>query len=520
MAEIFLAKQHGSEGFEKLVVLKRILPQFYADEQYRTMITDEAHVSMGLTHANIAQILDVGRAEGRIFLVLELVDGWDFGRLFKRAEKAGMPMPPGLGLHVIAEICRGLSYSHGKVDNQGRALGLVHRDVSPQNILVSEHGEVKLIDFGIAKVMTKTETTQAGLVKGKFAFMSPEQAQGQPIDSRSDLYAVGILLYILATGRRPYEAATDIEVLVKAQKGQYAPPEQVNPRVSPALAYAIRKSMTYDRTQRYQSADQVLVDIEAILRNEFGSVGQTALKMWLQALSRRDGELPIGRAANRFSQPGADPVEGKSFELDHDGAPRPTPVRRKTSPTGVVRNTGGVGRVTGIERRTSSDMAIPMGDDGPMRASSGRAASDLALPIPDEGRPTRVRYVAEKRGSGTLATVVVLGLIGGGGYAAWRVLDKEQNAGIAPAVASPESTRATGASKPTIIPTAPEPTAPEASRDARAAVAAPTQPTQPKQVRERRPAADPYARARAWQKPDEPVSPGIEIAPLAPAPAP
>src|SRR5256885_7723413 len=224
MAEIFLAKQHGSEGFEKLVILKRILTAFYADEQFRNMLIDEAHISMGLHHNNIAQILDVGKSGGRFFLVMELVDGWDLGRLLQRAEAAGTPVPPGLGLYILAEVCRALSYAHAKSDLEGRPLGIVHRDVSPHNVLINEQGEVKIIDFGVAKAMTKRDRTGAGVVKGKIAFMSPEQALGQPIDARADLYAVGILLYIVATGRRPFDGPTDMEVLLRVQSGPYGPP--------------------------------------------------------------------------------------------------------------------------------------------------------------------------------------------------------------------------------------------------------------------------------------------------------
>src|SRR4051794_32017011 len=145
MAEIFLAKQHGSEGFEKLVILKRILTAFFADEQFRNMLIDEAHISMGLSHNNIATIFDVGKASGRFFLVLELVDGWDLGKLIQRVEKAGTPLPPGLGLYIISEVCRALSYAHAKADEHGRPLGIVHRDFSPHNVLISDQGEVKII---------------------------------------------------------------------------------------------------------------------------------------------------------------------------------------------------------------------------------------------------------------------------------------------------------------------------------------------------------------------------------------
>ena len=167
------------------MILKRIHSTIYADPQFRNMFIDEAHISMSLAHSNIAQVLDLGVAAGRYFLVLELVDGWDLGRVLQRAATAGTPLPRELGVHITADVCRALAYAHGKTDGQ-RALGIVHRDISPHNVLLSEQGEVKLTDFGIAKAMNKREQTGTGVVKGKVAFMSPEQAMGKPIDARSD----------------------------------------------------------------------------------------------------------------------------------------------------------------------------------------------------------------------------------------------------------------------------------------------------------------------------------------------
>src|SRR3982751_3477749 len=205
MAEIFLATQHGAEGFEKLVVLKRILTPFSADPQFRNMLLDEAHISMSLSHSNIAQVLDLGVSAGRYFLALELVDGWDLGRVLHRAATAGVRLPRELALYVTAEVCRALAYAHSKADGQ-TPLGIVHRDVSPHNILLSDQGEVKLTDFGIAKAMNKREHTGTGVVKGKVAFMSPEQAMGKPIDQRSDLFSLGTVLYLLMVRARPFEA--------------------------------------------------------------------------------------------------------------------------------------------------------------------------------------------------------------------------------------------------------------------------------------------------------------------------
>src|SRR5262245_15295724 len=181
MAEIFLATQLGREGFAKPVVLKRIHSSIYADPQFRNMFIDEAHISMSLSHSNIVQILDLGVGNGRYFLVLEFVDGWDLGRVLHRGSAVGMPLPRELGLHIVGDVCRALAYAHGKTDGD-RSMGIVHRDVSPHNVLLSEQGEVKLTDFGIAKAMNKREHTGTGVVKGKVAFMSPEQALGKPID--------------------------------------------------------------------------------------------------------------------------------------------------------------------------------------------------------------------------------------------------------------------------------------------------------------------------------------------------
>jgi serine/threonine protein kinase len=536
MAEIFLAKQHGSEGFEKLVILKRILTAFFADEQFRNMLVDEAHISMGLSHNNIAQIFDVGKASGRFFLVLELVDGWDLGRLLQRAEKAGTPLPAGLSLYILSEVCRALSYAHAKTDADGRALGIVHRDVSPHNVLISEQGEVKIIDFGVAKAMTKRDRTGAGIVKGKLAFMSPEQALGQPIDARADLYAVGILLYLLTTGRRPFDGPTDMEVLVRVQSGQFTPPEQRQAGLSQSLIYVIKKAMHQDREQRYQSADELLVDLEAILRSEFGSDGQTALKLWLAQLGRRDGELPISRNnTTRFSRPGSESVEGKSVELgdeEEDGEIELGQLEatggRHTEPTvrnvATRRGTPPPPRITGSEATSLSDLAMPFPDEGPRNQRSTRAqtlshsVSDMALSVAEDEPPSRMGR--RSSGRGFFRVVVTLAVLGGAGAVIWKVLNR------VPADAAPEAevTAPAPAGTPTPPPTPAAAAAPAATPPAeekKAAVAEEKKPAAEKPrpapekraekpVHEKAHAPDPYARARSWQKPEEPISPGIE----------
>src|SRR5579863_7296132 len=294
-AEIFLAKQHGAQGFEKTVVLKRIFTTFYADPQFRHMLVDEAHVAMSLNHSNIVQVLDLGESEGRYFLALELVDGWTLDRILKRSKAAGVPIPPALALYVTAEICRALGYAHAKKRSDGKPLGIVHRDVSPHNVMMSAEGEVKLTDFGIAKAQNKTEKSLGNLIKGKVAFMSPEQAAGGELDGRSDLFSVGTMLYTMITRRHPFDAPTDYETLMLVKNGDFLPPETARPGLNPELYRVIRKAMGKTADARYQKAEEMLVDVEQVMRVAFRPVGQTELQRWLSDLSSKDGVPPLTR---------------------------------------------------------------------------------------------------------------------------------------------------------------------------------------------------------------------------------
>ncbi len=287
MAEIFVGTQHGMEGFERPVVLKRILAPLVADPQFRNMLIDEAHVAMGLNHSNIVQVLDLGHVRGRYFLVMELVDGWDLSQILARSANANFPLPPEIVLYIVAEICRALAYAHAR-SRDGQPLAIVHRDVSPQNVLISEQGEVKLTDFGIAKAMGRRERTNQGVIKGKLAFMSPEQASGAVLDNRSDLFALGTMLYLFFTGRRPFEAPTDLESIMRVRECKFTPPEVLNPGLSAKLVKIIHRAMQASPANRYQSADEMLIDVETVQRTAYKPAGQTELKRWLAELQQRD----------------------------------------------------------------------------------------------------------------------------------------------------------------------------------------------------------------------------------------
>lgn len=265
MAEVFRAKATGVEGFEKLVAIKRILPNIAEDDEFITMFIDEAKISVQLSHANIAQIYDLGKIDESYFIAMEFIAGKDLRTIFERSRKRGEILPISMSCYGIARVCEGLDYAHRKKDQQGRDLHIVHRDVSPQNILISYEGEVKLIDFGIAKAANKASKTQAGILKGKFGYMSPEQVRGLPIDRRSDVFAVGIVLYEMLTGERLFVGESDFSTLEKVRNVEIMPPTTYNRRIPDELEAIVLKALAREPEERYQSAGEVQEDLSRLL---------------------------------------------------------------------------------------------------------------------------------------------------------------------------------------------------------------------------------------------------------------
>ena len=291
MAEIFLALQQGEQGFKKPVVLKRILPALAADPKFVRMFVDEAHIASTLNHSNLVQVLDLGKAGGQYFLVLEFVDGWSLEQIRRRARDAKMKLTLPLALYVVGALCRGLAYVHTR-ERQGKSLGIIHRDVTPQNVLISQHGEVKLADFGIAKALNKSEKSATGIIKGKFAYMSPEQSQARPLDARSNLFSVGTVLYLLTTGRKPFDGPTDADVLLEVRRARPVKPSTLVKDLSPDVERLINRALRADPDKRWQSAEQMADRIDAILLKLGQPSGPAPLKRWLETLSARDGARP------------------------------------------------------------------------------------------------------------------------------------------------------------------------------------------------------------------------------------
>ncbi|MEA2696094.1 MAG: eukaryotic-like serine/threonine-protein kinase [Myxococcales bacterium] len=292
MAEIFLALQLGAENFQKAVVLKRILPALAADPSFVRMLVDEAHIASRLNHSNLVQVLDLGMAGNQYFLVLEFVDGWSLAQILRRAQQAKLKLPVPLALYIVGALCRGLAYVHTRRTSKGKPLNIIHRDVTPQNVLLSREGEVKLADFGIAKAVGKTEKSATGVIKGKFAYMSPEQSLGAQLDARSDLFSVGTLLYLLTTGRKPFDGTTDLDVIQQVRRARYAKPSSSVKDFNPDVERFIARALRVNLARRWQSAEQMADKLDSILIKLGQPSGPAPLKRWMETLSARDGVKP------------------------------------------------------------------------------------------------------------------------------------------------------------------------------------------------------------------------------------
>jgi eukaryotic-like serine/threonine-protein kinase len=265
MAEIHLAKTHGIAGFEKYVALKMIHPNFSQDHQFIQMLIDEAKITVQLQHVNIAQTFDLGRVGDTFYITMEYVDGADLYKLLRKSSELGRVFPIPLSAFIGKEVASGLDYAHRKRDHNGTSLGIVHRDVSPQNVLLSYAGEVKLVDFGIAKATMRARQTAAGVIKGKYYYMSPEQAWGERLDHRTDIFSAGILLYETLTGQMLYLEDDLHKLLDMVRRADIPPPSSVRREVPPQLDAILMRALAKRPEDRYQSAADLAHDLERFL---------------------------------------------------------------------------------------------------------------------------------------------------------------------------------------------------------------------------------------------------------------
>ncbi|MDP1915381.1 MAG: serine/threonine-protein kinase [Myxococcales bacterium] len=408
MAQIYLARQLGVQGFEKLLVVKRILPHLAENEDFITMFLDEARIAARLNHPNVVQIFDLGQQDDTFYIAMEYIHGEDVRKVWKQAERQGTAIPIPLICRIIIESCSGLDYAHKKADPGGRPLNIVHRDISPQNILVSFEGGVKVVDFGIAKAADQATVTKSGVLKGKYSYMSPEQAQGKPVDARTDVFALGVVLYELLTGARLFKRANDIQTLNAVTECKIEPPSNVDARLPKDLDPIVMRALAKNREDRYPDAREMQQALEDwVLKNKLPS-GSVHLAAFMQDIyaERLAREAEEGRL--EFTESQAD--QSRSEQVDKATPNRPpkslrTPTISKQGPSTKS------GRKEATRAEAGRSGPISRANELPLGADVKPPPTENSLPT-QQGAPSKGPLVAL-----ALVFVVALGL---GGYVAFR----------------------------------------------------------------------------------------------------
>jgi eukaryotic-like serine/threonine-protein kinase len=427
MATVWAARLKGTRGFQKTVAIKTMLPSMSEDPQFEEMFISEATLASYVHHPNVVEILELGEENGVLFLVMEWVDGEPLSVLMKAAaKKGGIPLP--IAIRIATQTCAGLHAAHELRNENGELLGLVHRDVSPQNVLVAYDGIVKVVDFGVAKAtaVASSANTSAGQIKGKAAYMSPEQARGGTIDRRTDVFAVGILLYQLTTGRHPFRAENDVATLYNiCSEAPVFPPRRIVPTIPAALEAVIQQALAKDLTRRYATANDLYRALDRVMTAERASDDEVRAFVHGLLGDRQEKRSEALRAALRLADDRAAgrAVLQSSAEL-----------------------TPGSG-VSSIGLGSSGRLRAPGFESVPDRASTtGSAGTVMAGTVSQSGSIS-----AQMQGKPVWRKLPILGGVIVGGAAIWGIMTV-----LRPAVTTPEPSPATAA----IATPAPTPTAP------------------------------------------------------------
>jgi serine/threonine protein kinase len=302
MADVYKGRVSGPQGFERVFVVKRILPHLSEDPTFIKMFVEEAKLSARLAHPNIVQIFELGAVEGEYFISMEYIRGRDLSETMRAIWKTMGPPRPELVAYIGREACRALSYAHSLTDERGRSLGMIHRDVSPSNIMMSYEGAVKLLDFGIAKALGEApETTKSGTMKGKYAYMAPEQTEGDDVDHRIDIFSCGIVLHEVLTGRRLFKGANDVLTIERVRRCDVPPPSLQNPMIPPELDAIVLRALARDRNERWATAADMADALDDVVHD--ARFQPTHLAQLLHDLFPVEGGAPAPRlSVNASSQ--------------------------------------------------------------------------------------------------------------------------------------------------------------------------------------------------------------------------
>ncbi|HEU0108245.1 MAG TPA: protein kinase [Vicinamibacteria bacterium] len=330
MAEVFRAKRTGVEGFEKVVAVKRILSHLSDNKEFVDMFIDEAKIVAGLAHPNVAQIFDLGKHEKNYWIAMEYVHGRDLRTIMRRAREHGLRIPLDISTYVVSKVCAALEYAHRKKDEKGQPMLIVHRDISPQNILISFEGDVKLTDFGIAKAASKASTTDKGALRGKLLYMSPEQAWGKPMDKRSDVFSLGIVFYEMLTEQKPFLGTSEMSILETVRECRVPPPTTINDKIPEKLERVVMKALERDPEVRYQDAGEMLRDLERVL-HEWQPATASGLVRFLEILfdehERGERTPPDGEGAHGAGPAEIEELQESPAEPPPAEAPPPAPAK-------------------------------------------------------------------------------------------------------------------------------------------------------------------------------------------------
>lgn len=319
MAEVYRAKSLGVAGFEKLVAIKRVLPELATDNEFVDMFIEEAKIAGQLQHANIAGIYELGKIDDVHFIAMEYVFGKNLRQIMESPNHAIARLPPSLAAWIATQVLAGLDYAHRKRDERGQPMGIIHRDVSPPNVIVSYDGHTKIVDFGIAKARVRAVQTVAGVIKGKLSYMSPEQLMGDEIDHRSDVFAAAVLLHELLTGKRLFDAPSDFEVTEKVRMAAADPPSRQNPNVTPELDAVVMRGLAASRNERWQSAGEMQEALVRAVARPGIEFSTAALRDWMRVAFAEDHARERDKLERMTS------VRGPGVELRTDPPPPPTP---------------------------------------------------------------------------------------------------------------------------------------------------------------------------------------------------
>ncbi len=408
MAEIFRAKTYGVDGFEKELVIKRILPHCSADKDFIDMLVDEAKLSVLLSHANIVQVYDLSKVGDDYYIAMELIRGVNLRDVMYSCREAGVPIPIEIAVYIASEICKGLDYAHRKTGPDNQPLGIVHRDVSPQNILLSYEGEVKIVDFGIAKAAMNISHTLAGILKGKIAYMSPEQAMGKTVDRRTDIFSGGILLYEMLTGQKLFTGESQFEVLKKIRTTRLTL-AQLPDSIPEALKPIVLKALAYNNEERYQHAGDFQVDLTKYLYSNHIDFAPRKLAVFIHEIFAEKIRSEQTRKAREH-----DPDRLTSTLNLQEGA-RQVSLVKGDEPGSISEITA---RTGAEEERFVDTMVTPRTGPPPARTPAPRRAAPREESITSRG-PKKRHFLRN--------AAAVLMLIAAG-YAAYRFLPSQRPA--------------------------------------------------------------------------------------------